>query len=401
MTCQVDFAENYACSVKEEIQSAYYSKDQVTVHQVVIHFPEKEADPLTVKYLVYVSDVIDHDAAMVLAILKQINSDILKLVPKANFIHYLNDSPSSQYRNRHIFRVIADHAKLFEVPCTWTWFESGHGKGPCDGIGGVAKRNADMAVKQYNCVIDNAASFAKYGNDVGGKLTYKVIMSDEYEAAKNEITEMSARVIAGCLSFHGAITVGDGSVLFRETSCFCCNCFIALEQLSVSTSAVEECGWRRVPVVPTTKKNASVKKMQSDRNQEKNCTKQVHNKQQLENSVSEADNVGEIQRQDVSVHQSQDTPGFIIGDYVLIKLDEGRQTKHFIGKVISVDEDGECEVTWLKRSRKTSAFVNDVCPCSSVPLSDIVVKLPTPVAIGAAKRPSFQFDFDFSDLILG
>jgi hypothetical protein len=131
--------------VKEEIQSAYYSKDQVTVHPVVIHFREKEPDPLTVKSIVYVSDITDHDAAMVLAILKRINSEILKLVPKANFIHYLSDSPSSQYRNRHIFRVIADHGKLFGVPCTWTWFESGHGKGPCDGIGGVEKRNADVA----------------------------------------------------------------------------------------------------------------------------------------------------------------------------------------------------------------------------------------------------------------
>jgi hypothetical protein len=54
------------------------------------------------------------------------------------------------------------------------------------------------AVKRYNCMIDNVASFAKYGNDAGGKLTYKVIMSDEYKAAKNEINEMSARVIAGC-----------------------------------------------------------------------------------------------------------------------------------------------------------------------------------------------------------
>jgi hypothetical protein len=38
-------------------------------------------------------------------------------------------------------------------------FESGHGKSPCDGVGGTTKRNADNAVKQGKVLIQDAADF--------------------------------------------------------------------------------------------------------------------------------------------------------------------------------------------------------------------------------------------------
>ena len=37
--------------------------------------------------------------------------------------------------------------------------ESGHGKGPCDPVGGTAKRKADLAVKNDKVVIQNTHHF--------------------------------------------------------------------------------------------------------------------------------------------------------------------------------------------------------------------------------------------------
>ena len=45
--------------------------------------------------------------------------------------------------------------------------EAGHGKGPCDPIGGVAKRNADMAVKQQKAVIQDANDFFAWAKKCG------------------------------------------------------------------------------------------------------------------------------------------------------------------------------------------------------------------------------------------
>ena len=47
----------------------------------------------------------------------------------------------------------------------WNYFEAGHGKGPCDGVGGTVKRLADDAIKQNKVVIQDASDFFIWGRD--------------------------------------------------------------------------------------------------------------------------------------------------------------------------------------------------------------------------------------------
>ena len=52
-----------------------------------------------------------------------------------------------------IFKFISCHQEYFNVPASW------HGKGPCDPIGGTAKRKADQAVKNGKYIIQDAHNF--------------------------------------------------------------------------------------------------------------------------------------------------------------------------------------------------------------------------------------------------
>ena len=63
-------------------------------------------------------------------------------------VHYLTDSPTSQYRNKTVFKILSCHEENFGVMASWSYMEAGHGKGPCDPIGGVGKRKADQAVSK-------------------------------------------------------------------------------------------------------------------------------------------------------------------------------------------------------------------------------------------------------------
>ena len=96
---------------------------------------------------------------MVSAIITKTVQTIKALVPDLNMVHFWTDSPSSQYRNKLIFDMIANFENLHGCKATWHSFESGHGKSACDGVGGTAKRNADMAVKQSQAVIQDAHDF--------------------------------------------------------------------------------------------------------------------------------------------------------------------------------------------------------------------------------------------------
>ena len=62
----------------------------------------------------------------------------------------------------------------------WSYLESGHGKGPCDGLGARVKRSADNAVKQGKVSIQSAADFLKWADSAmqsGSKVKYNGVHS--------------------------------------------------------------------------------------------------------------------------------------------------------------------------------------------------------------------------------
>ena len=97
-TCQIDFAENYVCSFSQEITSAYYSEVQVTIHPAVFHFKAPDGT-LQHKSVLVVSDETSHKAQTVYAFMKALMGWVKGNLPQIETLHYLSDSPTSQYRN--------------------------------------------------------------------------------------------------------------------------------------------------------------------------------------------------------------------------------------------------------------------------------------------------------------
>ena len=88
---QVDFAENYVCHCLEEISSAYYSKEQVTVHPAVIHYKGVNGE-LKHKSLLVLSDEMAHTVATVFAFLKAIVGWIKHNLAHIQQIHDLSEA---------------------------------------------------------------------------------------------------------------------------------------------------------------------------------------------------------------------------------------------------------------------------------------------------------------------
>lgn len=91
------------------------------------------------------------------------------------------DSPTSQYRNKTIFNVVAAHKELFGYPFSWDCMESGPGKSSCNPIGGVAKRIADLSVKNKKTVIEDAEDFYTWARKEKTPMTYKMRTCQDYE----------------------------------------------------------------------------------------------------------------------------------------------------------------------------------------------------------------------------
>ena len=125
-----DFSKNYTCLVPEEVQSLHWSQTQATLYPVVIY--RKESDNIIEKQLVYISDDLHHNE--------------------------FNDGCSAQYKSIWVFWLFAKQT----VKTDCVFFESSHGKGPSDGVGGVRKTMCAAAVSGNKVLLQDAKEMYTY-----------------------------------------------------------------------------------------------------------------------------------------------------------------------------------------------------------------------------------------------
>lgn len=111
------------------------------------------------------------------------------------------------------------------MDATWDYFEAGHGKGPCDGAGGLTKRLAATAVN-HGARIQCAGSFERWA-DRCRSLPYPVyyIRPEDFAQMKETVTELGdlLKRLKGTTKVH-AVKPGDlpYTVKWREVSfCIC------------------------------------------------------------------------------------------------------------------------------------------------------------------------------------
>lgn len=146
----MDFSENYNCKYATEVQSAHFggSKPQISLHTSVLYFVDETSNQLITKSFCTLSENLRHDPVFICAHLKPVFKQIKLLVPKLKTMHFFSDGPTTQYRNKSMFLLIAKNLsiELGVENILWHFSEAGHGKGAPDGVGGCVKRIADRCV---------------------------------------------------------------------------------------------------------------------------------------------------------------------------------------------------------------------------------------------------------------
>jgi hypothetical protein len=220
VTCQMDFSENYACRYQDEPAAAFYDRSQVTIKPMVIHYKDANSQ-MQHKSFVGITGEKGHSAPTTFAFLRKVVPEIQEILPNLSVIHYITDSPVSQYRNKSIVKIIAEHSKYFPgISCTWDFLESGHGKSACDGVGGSIKRFADTAVKT-GVIISNADDFFQWAQSNNDKMSCISVSPGEVSVAQRMLN--NAEPVKGVSKCH-TVRAFNGSIFIREMSCYreCC-----------------------------------------------------------------------------------------------------------------------------------------------------------------------------------
>ncbi|CAH2095032.1 unnamed protein product [Euphydryas editha] len=220
-----DFSENYVCKMGTEVQSMHFgaSKIQVTLHTGVIYCKETKQSFCTI------SPSNIHQPEAIWAHLIPILEVTKTLIPNLKKLYIFSDGPSSQYKQKKNFYLIKYYAVLYNIDISWSFFESGHGKGVADAIGGVVKRALDREVS-YGKDIQNASDVYSSLEQTVPSVKCIYISENEIDAVC-KLIPTSLKAVPGTMSIHEVIAMksNDKLIYHRPLTCFCngfiCNCF--------------------------------------------------------------------------------------------------------------------------------------------------------------------------------
>ncbi|KAK3718975.1 hypothetical protein QZH41_003331 [Actinostola sp. cb2023] len=103
---QFDFSENYTCLQQDEIQSAYYNQEQVTLFTVAVWSKDLSCNTICTSHVI-VSDDRSHEKKSVAVFLnKVLNTFVKENHPGVNEVHMFSDGPSSQFKKKFIAQLL-------------------------------------------------------------------------------------------------------------------------------------------------------------------------------------------------------------------------------------------------------------------------------------------------------
>ena len=153
---QVDFAENYNNKQQHATQSAYFGQQCFTLFTAVIWYNVGET--LKSDSFCFVTDSLEHNKYVAYDMNTRLLGEVQKRIPDVEAVHFWSDGSAAQFKSKYCFELMTSYNPAIAI--TWSYFESHHGKGPVDGIGGSVKSTVYRNVKAGKKVINNAKEFA-------------------------------------------------------------------------------------------------------------------------------------------------------------------------------------------------------------------------------------------------
>jgi len=320
---QVDFSENYTITYQDEVQSAHWNAQQVSLYTVVAWAAEEVAS-----YAV-ISNYMNHDKYAVAYFNGLLIRDLKKRFPTLETIDIFSDGAAQHFKQKYTMCNMSLNEFEHGVRTNWHFFATAHGKGAVDGIGGQVKRVVWNAVKARQAIVTDAESFAKCAQQHTSTCILLVV-SEDVEAVKTAFDDK----VEGCCSIPQMHKI---------------HCVRSLSKYKVSYSSTsDDCGHELIL---------------------KHITPVVA---EMSENVPEAG--------DASAVVASDDVGVKFGDWVVVQFAGKKSAKYFVGQVVGLDDkecSGDVTVKFVKKSGKVFLWpaVDDI---SAVAWKDIVRTLSEP-----------------------
>lgn len=140
-----------------------------------------------------------------------------------NELYIKTDSPLSQYRNKFSLTMILLGKQLFGLDIVWDFLETGHGKGPCDGVGGAVKSRADRLVKLTGSIKTAHELYDKM-RETNTNIKVIYLSQEEYKEACDIVDQWKDLEYFGSSKAH-QVWSRHGRLYMSEMSHYCDKCW--------------------------------------------------------------------------------------------------------------------------------------------------------------------------------
>ena len=338
----MDFAENYTCRLPAEIQSYHWAQQQATLHPMMLYYHDATEDVIKKEGLVIITADNKHDTYAVAKFEEKAIAHLQQKNIAVSHIDQWTDGCASQYKGKRSFGNISCFNDVHGISVTRNYFETSHGKSPCDGLGGIVKNMASRAVLRKRAVIRDARElfvFCEKYLTVVGQSSYQSRREEYADSMRSFIyiesseinrqeTNSDVKPLPGCRMLHSIRnTKSSRELKVRQLSCYCESCVRG----------------------------------------HRDCRNEEH-VQQWETRILSKLNTPSEDDQEAAQDQPTETGMLKTGDYVAVKLSSsGRLCRKFmyIAKVIWIQEGKDTHVQFMRRDRKY--FIHNPDDISDIP----------------------------------
>lgn len=203
---------------QDAIQAQHWNHQQVTLHPFAIYYKDENSETKEQSLLI-IAESLEHTYEAVHqfkgVLFKYLNENFA-LIKK---IFFFSDGAASQYKNKKNFFELCQHVRNDGFNVEWHFFATSHGKGPCDGIGGIFKRKATKASLQalFKGHIRNAKELYDWAiADKDSIVAYRYCPEADFKIFEQELKlkydRLNLQTLKGTQQLHCFIPINDRKI---------------------------------------------------------------------------------------------------------------------------------------------------------------------------------------------
>lgn len=145
---------------------------------------------------IIISDDNSQSKYVVFAYLSRIIKLAKKDFPNLSYLKIFSDGCAAQFKNKFWLFNLKFAQADWGLNAEWNFFATGHGKSPCDGLGGSVKRSVHRKILAGDTRVYDAAEFVACTLTCGNKMTIFKMTEEEIFEKSNFLKERWVKVPA-------------------------------------------------------------------------------------------------------------------------------------------------------------------------------------------------------------